>query len=108
MACRMRLLNSCFALTLPQRQCPVGPYLKLNGSCSHGGRVAEVRSVAVVLSPDQRKSGLPCTRCVVVQILFVDAPNARSMRPLDDEITDFHLTVPDWREAMRSARSGLD
>jgi hypothetical protein len=39
--------------------------------------------------------------------ITVDAPNAPSMQPLDDEITDFHLTTPDWREAMRRARSGL-
>ena len=37
--------------------------------------------------------------------ITVDAANAPSMQPFDDEITDFHLKTPDWREAMRSPRS---
>ena len=39
--------------------------------------------------------------------ITVDAANAPSVQPFDDEITDFHLKTPDWREAMRSPRSDL-
>ena len=39
--------------------------------------------------------------------ITVDAANAPSVQPFDDEITDLHLKTPDWREAMRFSRSDL-
>jgi hypothetical protein len=39
--------------------------------------------------------------------IAVDAANAPSVEPFDDEITDFHFRTPDWLGVMRSPRSGL-
>ena len=39
--------------------------------------------------------------------ITIDAANAPSVQPFDDEITDLHLKTPNWREALRLPQSDL-
>ena len=39
--------------------------------------------------------------------ITVDAANAPSVQPFDDEITNLHLKTPNWREALRLPQSDL-